>query len=86
MHLWRYGNFGWPLLVFPSASGMAHEWDAHGMVDGLSDLIGAGKLKLYCSESNVSAPHDRWTDTARSAARWSTSCPTSSGRSSVAGP
>lgn len=58
MHLWCYGHWGMPLLVFPSAAGMAHEWDAHGMVDALSDLIDGGKLKLYCTESNVA---EAWT-------------------------
>jgi esterase/lipase superfamily enzyme len=37
---------------------MAHEWDAHGMVDALADLIDGGKVKLYCSESNVA---EAWT-------------------------
>ena len=45
MHLWRYGTYGLPLLVFPSAAGMAHEWDAHGMLEALGDLVEAGKLK-----------------------------------------
>jgi esterase/lipase superfamily enzyme len=58
MHLWRYGHFGPPLLVFPSASGMAHEWEAHGMVEALGDWIEQGQLKLYCSESNVA---EAWT-------------------------
>ncbi len=58
MHLWCYGHWGAPLLVFPSAAGMAHEWDAHGMVDTLGDLIEEGKLKLYCTESNVA---EAWT-------------------------
>ena len=58
IHLWRYGHFGWPLLVFPSASGMAHEWDSHGMVEALAPLIQDGKLKLYCTESNVT---EAWT-------------------------
>jgi esterase/lipase superfamily enzyme len=58
MHLWRFGHFGVPVLVFPSASGMAHEWDAEGMVEALSDLIDAGRIKLYCTESNVS---EAWT-------------------------
>jgi len=58
VHLWRYGHFGPPVLVFPSASGMAHEWQAHGMVEGLGDLLEQGKLKLYCSESNVA---EAWT-------------------------
>lgn len=58
MHLWRFGDFGAPLVVFPSASGMAHEWDAHGMVEALAGLIEGGKLKLYCTESNVA---EAWT-------------------------
>jgi len=58
MHLWRFGHFGAPVLVFPSAGGMAHEWDAHGMVAALGDLIGAGKIKLYCTETNVA---EAWT-------------------------
>jgi esterase/lipase superfamily enzyme len=58
MHLWRYGQFGAPLLVFPSAAGMAHEWEAHGMVEALADLIAGGRIKLYCTESNVA---EAWT-------------------------
>jgi len=58
VHLWRFGHFGPPLLVFPSASGMAHEWDAHGMIDALSDHLDGGRLKIYCSESNVA---EAWT-------------------------
>jgi len=58
VHLWRYGHYGMPLIVFPSAAGFAHEWDAHGMVEALRPLIDRGKLKLYCTESNVS---EAWT-------------------------
>jgi len=58
MHMWRFGHYGAPLLVFPSASGMAHEWRVHGMIDALSGLIDGGKLKLYCTESNVA---EAWT-------------------------
>jgi len=54
VHLWRFGHFGPPLLVFPSAAGFAHEWDAQGMIATLAPLINAGKLKVYCPESNVS--------------------------------
>jgi esterase/lipase superfamily enzyme len=59
VHLWRFGHFGAPLLVFPSASGMAHEWDAHGMVEALGDFIDQGRLKLYCTETNVAAAWTR---------------------------
>ena len=58
VHLWRYGHYGMPLLAFPSASGMAHEWEAHGMLETLGDWIEQGRLKLYCSESNVA---EAWT-------------------------
>ena len=58
MHLWRYGTFGPPLLVFPSASGMAHEWESHGMVEALAPFLESGRLKLYCTESNVA---EAWT-------------------------
>lgn len=59
MHLWRFGHWGTPMLVFPSAAGMAHEWQAQGMVDALADLIGSGRIKLYCSESNVAEAFTR---------------------------
>lgn len=53
-HVWCYGHFGPPLIAFPTAAGFAHEWQHQGMVEALSDLIGAGKLKLYCPETNIS--------------------------------
>ncbi|HSM13539.1 MAG TPA: alpha/beta hydrolase-fold protein [Thermoanaerobaculia bacterium] len=56
--LWSYGHFGPPLLVFPTAAGFAHEWEAQGMVETLAPLIDAGRLKLYCPESNVA---EAWT-------------------------
>ena len=59
MHVWCYGHFGLPVVVFPSAAGFAHEWDAQGMVEALADLINGGKIKLYCPESNISKT---WTD------------------------
>ncbi len=59
MHVWAFGHWGAPLLVFPSAAGFAHEWDRQGMVEALAPLINGGKLKLYCPESNVS---QSWTN------------------------
>lgn len=58
IYLWQFGDFGSPVLVFPSAAGMAHEWESHGMTDALQDLINGGKIKLYCIESNVA---EAWT-------------------------
>ena len=56
--LWSYGHWGPPLVVFPTAAGFAHEWEAQGMVEALAPWLEAGKLKLYCPESNVA---EAWT-------------------------
>ena len=55
VNLWRYGHYGPPLIAFPSASGMAHEWESNDMVAALAPWLEEGKLKLYTVESNVSA-------------------------------
>ena len=54
IHLWSYGWWGQPVIAFPTASGMAHEWQSAGAVDALAPLIESGRIKLYCPESNVS--------------------------------
>ncbi|MEM6929048.1 MAG: alpha/beta hydrolase-fold protein [Myxococcota bacterium] len=59
VHVWAYGHFGMPVVVFPSASGMASEWDDNGLVHELGPLLAAGRIKLYCTESNVS---ETWTN------------------------
>jgi esterase/lipase superfamily enzyme len=28
IHLWQYGWYGEPVIVFPTAAGFAHEWNA----------------------------------------------------------
>jgi esterase/lipase superfamily enzyme len=58
MHVWTYGHFGPPVIVFPTAAGFAHEWQAQGMIDTLAPLLGSGRMKLYCPESNVA---EAWT-------------------------
>ena len=58
VHLWCYGHFGPPVVIFPSAAGFAHEWQQQGMIKVLQPLLTAGKIKLYCPESNVS---EAWT-------------------------
>jgi len=58
MHVWCFGHWGAPVLIFPSAAGFAHEWDRQGMVEALQPLIEGGKIKLYCPESNVA---ESWT-------------------------
>ncbi|MFZ5443039.1 MAG: alpha/beta hydrolase-fold protein [Myxococcota bacterium] len=53
-HVWCFGEVGRPVIVFPSNAGIAHEWQQTGMVDALGPLLAAGRIKLYCPESNVS--------------------------------
>jgi esterase/lipase superfamily enzyme len=47
----RYGHWGRPVLVFPSEQGRAIDYENNGMVDAVSDLIEAGRAKLYCVDS-----------------------------------
>lgn len=54
VHVWAFGHFGMPLVVFPSNAGIAHEWQHSGMIDALAPLLAAGRVKIYCPESNVS--------------------------------
>ncbi len=54
VHLWTFGDVGHPLVVFPSNAGVAHEWQKGGMIDALAPLLAAGRMKIYCPETNVS--------------------------------
>jgi esterase/lipase superfamily enzyme len=55
----RYGHWGRPVLVFPTARGRAWDFENHGMVGAVADLIDAGRLKLYCVDSYDAAS---WSD------------------------
>jgi esterase/lipase superfamily enzyme len=46
-----YGDAGVPVLVFPTSEGSASDYEGFGMVDALSPLLRAGKLRLYCVDS-----------------------------------
>lgn len=47
----RYGHWGRPVVVFPTSGGRAADYADRGMVDALSFLIDAGRIKLYCLDS-----------------------------------
>jgi esterase/lipase superfamily enzyme len=47
----RWGHFGIPVLVFPTAGGDAEEIERHKLVDACSELIGAGRVKIYSCDS-----------------------------------
>ena len=47
----RWGHFGTPVLVFPTAGGDAEEIERQGLVDACGPLLEAGKIKLYSCDS-----------------------------------
>lgn len=46
-----HGHFGRPVLVFASEQGRAEDFAANGMLDAVSDLVDAGRVKFYCVDS-----------------------------------
>lgn len=56
----RYGHWGRPVLVFPSESGRAWDYENNGMVEAVRPLIDQGRVKLYCVDSFDEAT---WADT-----------------------
>lgn len=50
-----HGHYGRPVLVFPAERGQATEAADRGLVDAVGELLAAGRLKLYCVDSNDSA-------------------------------
>ena len=47
----RWGTFGRPVLVFPSAGGDAEEIERNGLVDACGQLLADGRVKLYSVDS-----------------------------------
>jgi esterase/lipase superfamily enzyme len=47
----RWGTFGRPVLVFPSAGGDAEEIERFGLVDACGQLLSEGSVKLYSVDS-----------------------------------
>jgi esterase/lipase superfamily enzyme len=55
-----YGHWGRPLLAFPSEQGHCRQYEDFGMIDAISGLIDAGRVKVYCVDSYDAASwHDR---------------------------
>ena len=51
MELKVYGNYGKPLLVFPSSGGRFHEYEDFGMIDALGPFIEGLKIKVITIDS-----------------------------------
>jgi esterase/lipase superfamily enzyme len=47
----RYGHFGQPVLLFPTAGGDAEECERFKLLMALSPLIDAGRIKVYSCDS-----------------------------------
>ncbi|GAA1158405.1 esterase family protein [Ornithinicoccus hortensis] len=47
----RYGHYGRPVMAFPSEAGRAWDYENNGMVDAVSDLVEAGRIKIYAVDS-----------------------------------
>jgi len=49
-----YGNFGRPVLVFPTSQNRFYELEEKGGIDALSSLINAGKIKVFAIDGRDS--------------------------------
>lgn len=47
----RWGTYGKPVLLFPTAGGDAEEIERFHMIDAVSDLLEAGRVKIYSCDS-----------------------------------
>lgn len=47
----RWGSYGRPVLVFPTAGGDAGEIERNGLVDACGGLLAEGRIKLYSVDS-----------------------------------
>ncbi|MEP6697114.1 MAG: alpha/beta hydrolase-fold protein [Pseudonocardiales bacterium] len=47
----RWGTYGRPVLVFPTAGGDAEEIERNGLVDACGHLVAEGRIKLYSVDS-----------------------------------
>jgi esterase/lipase superfamily enzyme len=47
----RWGHFGQPVLMFPTAGGDAEEIERWQMIDALRPLLDGGRIKLYSCDS-----------------------------------
>ncbi len=47
----RWGTYGRPVLVFPTAGGDAEEVERNGLVDACGPLLAEGRIKMYSVDS-----------------------------------
>lgn len=47
----RWGSYGTPVLIFPTAGGDAEEIERFHVIDALGELLEAGRIKVYSCDS-----------------------------------
>jgi esterase/lipase superfamily enzyme len=57
MQVLAFGDYGRPLIVFPSGGGQFYDFENNGMIEAIAPLIEGGRLKVYCPES---LDHESW--------------------------
>lgn len=57
MQVLAFGNYGVPVIAFPSGGGQFYDFENNGMIGAIAHLIDAGKVKLYCPEG---LDHESW--------------------------
>lgn len=45
-----FGHYGAPIIAFPSGGGRYFDFEGNGMIEAVSGLIEAGKIKVYCPD------------------------------------
>ena len=51
MRVVRWGHYGRPVLIFPTAGGDAEEIERMQLIGVLSPLLEAGRIKIYSCDS-----------------------------------
>ena len=46
-----FGHDGFPVIIFPTLNGTFYELKDNGIIESVSNLLNAGKIKIYCPQS-----------------------------------
>jgi esterase/lipase superfamily enzyme len=50
MQVLAFGDYGAPVIAFPSGGGQFFDFENNGMIEAVAPLIEGGKIKVYCPE------------------------------------
>jgi esterase/lipase superfamily enzyme len=57
MELKVYGDYGKPMLAFPSSNGRFYDYENFGMIGACEPFIDSGKVKIFCVDG---IDHETW--------------------------